>query len=61
MSGSGSGAGKEEKTWRWMLRSLRMDRKEAERKEAGCKEADRKKGCGDEGALRRLLMARAKR
>jgi hypothetical protein len=31
------------------------------RKEAERKEADRKKGCGDEGALQRLLMARAKR
>jgi hypothetical protein len=31
------------------------------RKEAKRKEADRKKGVRDEGALRRLLMARAKR
>jgi hypothetical protein len=31
------------------------------RKEAERKEADHKEGCEDEGALRRLLMARAKR
>jgi hypothetical protein len=32
-----------------------------EEKEAKRKEADRKKGCEGEGALQRLLMARAKR
>jgi hypothetical protein len=32
------------------------EEKEAERKEADCE-----KGCGDEGALRSLLLARAKR
>jgi hypothetical protein len=32
-----------------------------EEKETERKEADRKKGCGDEGALQCLLTARAKR
>jgi hypothetical protein len=32
-----------------------------EEKGAERKKADREKGCGDEGALRRLLLARAKR
>jgi hypothetical protein len=32
-----------------------------EEKEAERKGADRKEGCEDEGALQRLLMARAKR
>jgi hypothetical protein len=37
------------------------EEKDAERKEAERKEADREEGCEGEGALRCLLMARAKR
>jgi hypothetical protein len=36
-------------------------RRSKEERSAERKEADREKGCGDEGALRRPLLARAKR
>jgi hypothetical protein len=36
-------------------------RRSVEEKGAECKEANYEGGCGDEGALQRLLLARAKR